>query len=152
MGMKNPKFWVAVLTLAAVSYALFAVWRAWALFVDGSVYLRLFAIAIVVIPVLGLSLIIREINFGISMQRMGQQLAREGGLPLDNQPRTASGRVVREAADARFAELAERGAPRDWREWFHIAIAYEDARDRKRARAAMRNAEKLFRAEPSQEQ
>lgn len=150
--MKNPKVWVAVLTLAAVTYAFFAMSRAWAIFVDGSVYLKLLALAIVVIPVLGLVLIIREINFGISMQRMGQQLAREGGLPEDNLPRTASGRVVREAADFRFAELAQRGTPRDWREWFHVAIAYEDARDRRRARAAMRNAEKLFRAKPAQEQ
>lgn len=150
--MRSPKFWVTVLTLAAFAYASFAMWRAWALFVDGSVYLKMFAVAVVVIPILGLVLIIREINFGISMQRMGQQLAREGGLPLDDQPRTASGRVVREAADSRFAELAQQGVPRDWREWFHIAIAYEDARDRKRARAAMRTAEKLFRAEPSQDQ
>lgn len=147
--MRNPKVWVAILTLAAVAYAVFVFWRAWALFTDGSAILRILALAIVVIPVLGLALIIREIRFGMAMQEMGRQLAREGGLPIDDQPRTPSGRVVRDAADARFAELAERGSPTDWREWFHIALAYEDARDRKRARAAMRTAEKLFRTEPS---
>ena len=146
--MRNPKTWVGILTAAAATYAAFAIWRAWALFSEGDAVTRTLALAIVVIPVLGLALIIREIRFGLAMQRMGQQLALEGDLPVDDLPRTPSGRVIREAADFRFQELAERGSPRDWREWFHVAIAYEDARDRKRARAAMRTAEKLFRAEP----
>ena len=61
--MRNPKTWVGILTAAAATYAAFAIWRAWALFSEGDAVTRTLALAIVVIPVLGLALIIREIRF-----------------------------------------------------------------------------------------
>jgi Flp pilus assembly protein TadD len=53
-----------------------------------------------------------------------------------------SGRVDRAAADARFAERRAEveAAPDDWRRWYRLALAYDDAGDRRRARAAMRTA------------
>ena len=36
-------------------------------------------------------------------------------------------------------------APEDWRSWFRLSCAYDAAGDRKRARASMRDAVKLFR-------
>ncbi len=66
----------------------------------------------------------------------------EGGLPVDDLPRTPSGRIEKDAADERFAtyEQQVQEAPDDWRAWYRLAIGYDDARDRKRARAAMRRA------------
>ena len=63
-----------------------------------------------------------------------------------SQPRTASGRIERDAADARFEVYeAEVGAhPEDWRCWYRLAMGYDDARDRKRARSAMRHAISLY--------
>lgn len=147
--MRNPKFWVAVVSAACFIYAGFALWRAWIVFQDGSVTARLLAIAITVIPVLGLLLIVRELRFGMVMQDMGQVLAHEGGLSRDDLPKEPSGRVELTAALERFEEVSAHADLSEWRDWYRIGVAYEDARDRKRARAAMRKAEKLFRSPPA---
>ncbi len=147
--MKNPKHWVVLLSAACIAYAGFALWRAWIVLQEGSLFGTLFAVAIAIIPVLGVLLVIREIRFGMVMQQMGRQLALEGGLPLDDLPREPSGRIQRAAAQARFDEVSASADLNQWRDWYLIGIAYEDARDRKRARAAMRTAEKLFRSPPS---
>ena len=147
--MKNPRNWVVLLSVACFAYACFALWRAWIVIQEGSLVATVFAIAISVIPILGVLLVIREIRFGIVMQQMGRQLASEGGLPRDDLPKEPSGRAQLAAAQIRFEELSSVADLHQWRDWYRIGIAYEDARDRKRARAAMRMAEKLFRAPPS---
>jgi len=150
--VRNPKYWAYLLALAGLTYAVFAISRAWVVFQEGSLIARVLAISITFIPLLGVALIIREIRFGITMQAMGRQLGIEGRLPIDDLPRTASGRAEPAAANLRFTEVSQLSESQDWRDWFHIAIAYEDARDRKRARASMRMAEKLFRSEPTIDQ
>jgi Flp pilus assembly protein TadD len=52
---------------------------------------------------------------------------------------------TKEDADAPFERFAQevQVSPLDWRPWFCLAIAFEDAGDRKRARASMRQADKL---------
>jgi tetratricopeptide (TPR) repeat protein len=102
-------------------------------------------LAVIVIPLIGAWVLYRELAFGIRTQQLGRELGEEGGLPVDDLPRTPSGRVERDAADARFAEYeqAVQLDPGDWRAWYRLAIGYDDARDRKRARAAMREAIRL---------
>ena len=48
----------------------------------------------------------------------------------------------RGAADAQFAQMREEAEaqPDDWRAWFRLALAYDAAGDRTRARAAARHA------------
>lgn len=138
---------VAFAMLAAtVVYIGFALWRAYLLVVSADPLAMGLGIALLAIPLLGLWLLWREIRFGIAMQRMGEQLAEQGGLPVDDLPKAPSGRPEREAADARFEvrKAEAEAAPEDWRAWYRLAIAYDDARDRKRARAAMRRALALF--------
>ena len=131
-----------VMTAATAAYVAFALWRAWLLIGSGDGLAIALGFAVLAIPFIGIWLLWRELAFGFGMQRMGRQLASEGGLPGDDLPRMPSGRPVRDAADARFelrrAEVER--APDDWRAWYRLAIAYDDARDRKRARAAMRHA------------
>lgn len=135
--------WAMAVGLAA--YLGFALWRGWFLLATGDPVGIALGLSVAVIPVIGGWLLWRELDFGFAMQRMGRELAAEGGLPPDDLPRTPSGRVEREAADARFAQArAEAEAePADWRTWYRLAIAYDDARDRSRARAAMRRARAL---------
>ena len=131
-----------VLALAVTVYIVLAGIRAWALVRTGDPVLVLFGIAVVVVPVIGVWLLWRELAFGWRTQELGRALGAEGGLPVDDLPRTPSGRVDRDAADARFTvyEAEVEAAPEDWRCWYRLAIGYDDARDRKRARAAMRRA------------
>lgn len=137
-----------VLAAAVAVYLLFTAARAWVLIRSGDPVPIALGLAVIVIPVLGAWMLFRELAFGLRTQELGRELAAEGGLPVDDLPRTPSGRVERDAADARFAEYeqAVQAAPEDWRSWYRLAIGYDDARDRKRARAAMRKAIALHRA------
>lgn len=134
-----------LMAAAMTAYLVFATWRAVLLIADGEVVPVLLGLAVLALPLLGLWVLWRELAFGFSTQRLGRELAAEGGLPVDDLPRTAGGRVEKDAADARFGTYAEQveADPDDWRAWYRMAIGYDDARDRKRARAAMRTAIRL---------
>jgi hypothetical protein len=139
---------VALLLVAALAvYLVFAAARAWALISTGAPVPVLMGLAVLVIPVIGAWLVWREVAFGFGMQAMGRTLEAEGGLPVDDLPRSPSGRVQTQAADERFVRVREEvdAHPDDWRRWYVLAIAYDDARDRRRARAAMRRALALYR-------
>lgn len=144
----NARVWAFVLAAAVVAYLVLAGWRGWVLLTSGDPVAAALGVAVLVIPVIGAWLLWREIAFGFGMQDMGRRLESEGGLPVDDLPRLPSGRVDRDAADAAFgpARAAVEAAPGDWRAWYRLGIAYDDARDRKRARAAMRRALALYRA------
>jgi Flp pilus assembly protein TadD len=105
------------------------------------------SIAIAAVVIISGLLIAREIRFGISMSQMAHVLEAEQGLLADDLPKTQAGRVEKAAADAQFEVLkaAVESEPNSWRAWYRVAIGYDDARDRTRARGAMRTAEKLFR-------
>ena len=135
-----------VLALATGAYMILAGIRSWALVETGDPVLVVLGISVTVIPVIGVWVLWRELSFGRRTQEMGRVLGAEGGLPVDDLPRTPAGRIDREAADDRFAQYqADTEAhPEDWRCWYRLAIGYDDARDRKRARAAMRQAIALY--------
>ena len=99
-------------------------------------------IGILILPLIGLWIIWREMQFGFGVQKMARELEAEGGLPVDNLPRSEGGSIDRAAADVEFAvvEQATRADSGNWRAWFRVAAAYDAAGDRKRARAAMRYA------------
>ncbi|PZR55397.1 hypothetical protein DNL40_03280 [Xylanimonas oleitrophica] len=102
--------------------------------------------AVLVIPLLVLGMIGLEYRLAARVQRMADVLAGEGGLPVDDLPRSPGGRVDRAAADSAFAsyrEAVER-EPGSWRAWYRLAFAYDAARDRRRAREALRKASSLF--------
>lgn len=141
--------WV-IATVTAV-YLVFAGARAIVLISSGDPVPVLLGVSVIVIPVIGAWLLARELMFGLHTQKLARVLGQEGGLPIDDLPRTPSGRIERDAADARFS-LAQQDVeadPQDWRRWYRLAIAYDDARDRKRARAAMRQAIALEKADPA---
>lgn len=136
-----------ILAVAVGAYLLFTAARSWALIASGDPVPILLGISVIAFPVIGAWVIGRELVFGLRSQALGRELGAEGGLPVDDLPRTPSGRIERDAADARFAEYQAQAEfdPDDWRRWYRLAIAYDDARDRKRARAAMRKAIALHR-------
>ena len=74
----------------------------------------------------------------------------EGVLPVDDLPRRPSGRVDRASADVVFAarRVETEADPGDWRGWYRLGVASDDAGDRSRARSAVRHAIALFGQEP----
>lgn len=106
-------------------------------------------LAVLVLPVLAAWLLIREWWLAVQVQRMADELAASGRLPVDDLPRTPGGRIVRAAADDAFpaAQRQVEDTPEDWAAWFHLAFAYDAARDRRRARAALRTAARLRRSD-----
>ena len=104
-------------------------------------------VALLVLPLLVIALVAREWWLAMDVRAMADALAAEGGLPVDDLPRSPGGRVDREAARERFgvARSAVEAAPQDWRAWYHLAFAYDAAGDRKAARAALRSASRLHR-------
>lgn len=142
---------VAVAVLAAVLVVYFALvgWRGVMLLGSGEAVGIVLGASLLVLPLIGIWVLYREVSFGLASQRLGARLAAEGGLPVDDLPRRPSGRADREAAQAAFdrrrteAELD----PDNWRVWFRLGVAYDDAGDRRRARQAVRHAITLAEAE-----
>jgi len=138
---------VASGVFAVVAYAAAVGWRGVLLVADGRPVAVAFGLALLVFPVVGLAAVGAEIRFGLRSARLAGRLADEGGLPPDELPRTPSGRVVRAAADADFDRwrVDVTASPADWRVWYRLALAYDAAGDRRRARGATRQAIALAR-------
>jgi cytochrome c-type biogenesis protein CcmH/NrfG len=105
--------------------------------------LPLYGAAVIVLPLVGLWLVWQEVRFGAATARLARQLPDdEIDAEIAALPRRPSGRVERVAADAVFARRKAQveADPRDWRRWYRLAVAYDAAGDRRRARAAMRTA------------
>lgn len=128
-------------TLLAL-YLVYTAERGVSLLLSGSVAGVVLGLGMILLPVLGAWALVREILFGTRIQMMAQQLSESGDLAEDNLPRTPSGKVDREAAAAEFESFAAavEQEPENWKAWFNLACMYDAVGERKRARAAMRNA------------
>lgn len=137
-----PRVLAAVLLAVLAFYLLLVGQRGVLLVQSGRPVAVALGLAVLVLPVVGGYVVWREVQFGFATQRLARELCRSGGWPQDALPAAPSGRPQREAADAVFAVRRQEveAAPEDWRAWFRLGLAYEDARDRRRARAAMRRA------------
>ncbi|NUT73049.1 hypothetical protein [Pseudarthrobacter sp. C4D7] len=144
----RTKIWVGAVTLLLVFYLVVSFQRSILLLTDSNLTAKAIGGAYLVLPVVGAWALIRELMFGARTEQMAKVLEAEGGLPVDDLPRTPGGRIVRAAADAEFEKYRAEAeaAPEDWRSWFRLSCAYDAAGDRKRARASMRDAVRLFTA------
>jgi Flp pilus assembly protein TadD len=133
---------VAVLLLALAVYFVLIGYRGVYLLTQHSIALKLLGAAVLIIPLVGAWVVWAELRFGQATQRLAERLNAEGDAADPELPRRPSGRVVREAADALFEQRKAEveAAPQDWRCWYRLALAYDYAGDRKRAREAMRTA------------
>ncbi|ASU78199.1 hypothetical protein CDG81_07680 [Actinopolyspora erythraea] len=135
-----------LLALVLAVYLVLLGSRAVTMLLSGSPVFVVLGVAILVLPVLGALLVVDQIRFGMSTERLAGRLRDEGRLPdVSHLPLRPSGRVEREAADEWFeAKRAELERARDdWRAWYALAQAYDLADDRNRGRRAMRRAIEL---------
>ena len=142
----RTKVTIAVMVAVLVFYAALIGAKGVALLRSGSSVGFLLGLALLVMPLLGLVLVWREIEFGRRSAELAAVLAEEGGLPVDDLPLRPSGRVDRAAADSAFSAMRAQAEadPGNWRVWYRLGLAYDAAGDRTRARGAVRRAIELF--------
>ena len=145
----SARIGVAVMAVLLALYIALVAQRAWLLLVSGEPVAIAMGIALIVLPLIAVWALGRELWFGVRAEQLARRLESEGGLPDEPVSVRPSGRVVAQDADAVFpvyrAEVEQH--PGDWRAWYRLALAYDAARDRRRARAAVRNAIRLESAE-----
>lgn len=145
----SARIGVAVMAVMLALYIVLVAQRGWLLLVSGEPIGVALGVALFVLPVLAAWGLGRELWFGWRAQQVGRRLEAEGALPTESVAVRPSGRPLREEADALFPAYrsAVEAAPDDWRAWYRLGLAYDAAGDRRRARAAVRRAIALERAE-----
>ncbi|MFB7250431.1 tetratricopeptide repeat protein [Microbacterium sp. NPDC056234] len=98
--------------------------------------------AAIILPLIGVWALVRELQFGMSADRLGRRLDAEGGMPEAETELTPSGKIAKEDADGivdRYREAAEH-SPEDWRARYRLGVVQDAAGRRKDARASIREA------------
>ena len=141
----KTKIAVGLLTALTLLFAVLAVWSAIAFISTDSWIAKVIGICVIAIVIFGVWSLVRELRFGANTEKLARILHDEGLLPEANLPRV-NGRIDREAADEEFEIFrAETEAdPDNWRSWYRLGLAYDAAGDRKRARAALRDAITMY--------
>lgn len=108
-------------------------------------------VALVAFFLIGAWALAREVVFGVQLDRAVRELAAAGGMPQPL-PGTPSGRADREAAEGAFpvAKADVEAHPESWQSWLRLSMAYDAARDRRRARMAARTALSLRSTAPQE--
>ncbi|MBN9606895.1 MAG: hypothetical protein J0G30_09820 [Actinomycetales bacterium] len=140
---------VVVMAALLALYLIFALQYGVRLIAIGSPVAIAIGAALLVFPLLGAGALAAELAFGLRSERLARRLEAEGGMPTEELPARASGRVERAAADAAFPRYAAavESSPEDWRARYRLALAYDAAGDRRRARREVRTALRLESAE-----
>lgn len=141
----------AALLMAALLalYIVLVFQRAILLLLSGALIGVVMGVALLVIPLVAAWALTREVLFGFHTEKLVTLMAAEGPLPIDDLPHRASGRPLRDAADAEFPRFRSEveADPESWRAWFRLGLAYDASGDRTRSRAALRQAIRLYQAE-----
>lgn len=140
---------VALMAVLLALYIVLVAQRAWLLLISGDPVGIAMGLALIVLPVIAVWALGRELWFGVRAEQLARRLEAEGGLPEEPVAVLPSGRVVREDGDAVFPTYRAdvEAHPDDWKAWYRLGLAYDAARDRTRARAAVRRAIQLETAE-----
>ncbi|GGH46426.1 hypothetical protein [Microbacterium album] len=133
---------VAVMAVLLALYIVLVGFRAVQLVATGEPVAVAMGAALIVLPMIATWALCRELWFGVRAEQLARRLETEGGVPDEVVATTPSGRISRADGDAVFPRYrAEVEAqPEDWRAWFRLSLAYDAAGDRRRARAAVREA------------
>ena len=148
--MKNL-FGVIVMAVLLALYLVLVAQHAIVLLGTGVLVGQIEGIALLVLPIIGAWALVAELLFGIRAQRLLRLMIERGDLPVDDLPHLPSGRPDRAAADKEFPKYQAEveAAPGDWTRWYRLALAYDAAGDRRRARWATRRAIRLQRTDPN---
>ncbi|NBU32665.1 MAG: hypothetical protein EBS36_05810 [Actinobacteria bacterium] len=128
-----------ILAVVLTVYLGFAFWRGVDLVRAGNTPVIILGICVMVLPILGGWLVIREVQFGYKSTEMGKQIAVNRLPSMEIKPRTVEAQNYLDAA----IEAAKRNQ-NDWQNWFCVAVGYDLVGNRKLARESMQYAVELF--------
>jgi len=139
---------VALMALLLIIYLALAGGRAVILLQSGGAIGIALAVALLILPLIGLWALAHELRFGLQSGRLVRVLEVAGDLPVTDVAPGTGRKALRAAADADFPRFqsAADAAPNDWRARFLLGLAYDASGDRRRARHAIRTAIALERA------
>ncbi len=97
---------------------------------------------ILILPVFGFWGILRELRFGLAIEKLGRKLEAEDAWPRFKFGFMPSGRANKNEALQEFPDYKQRAEsdPENWRSWFALGLIYDACGNRKLARKAMRKA------------
>ena len=133
---------VALMSALLILYFVFIGIRAFALLGSASLIAIVMGAAMLILPLIGLWALVRELQFGRGATRLVDRLSSEELLPEESVDVSPTGRPDREQAEEAFPRYraAAEAHPESWQAWARLGIVYDACGDRKRARAAMRQA------------
>ncbi len=132
-GSRGPRDLVILLVVALAFYAFLIGLGGISLLGDRRWAVKGLGLGVLLLPLVGIIVVVGELRFGRAAQRLA------GLLPEPDPALPADPEVDPDVAfELRKAEAL--AAPDDWRAWYHLAVAYGDARDPARGRRAMRKA------------
>ena len=139
-----------LMALLLVLYFVLVGWRAVQFMGTGELVGILIGIALIVLPIVGAWALWRELAFGFGSERLVKRLDAEDELPVEELTVQCDGArptAPRPPPTSRASRAPWRQHPESWRDWFRLGLAYDAARDRRRARRAISHAIRLERAE-----
>lgn len=141
----SARIGAVVMAVLLVLYIVLVGQRAFLLLASGDPVGIVMGLALIVLPLVAAWALGRELWFGVRAEALARRLEREGGLPDEQVSVRPSGAVLRDEADALFPayRAAAEASPESWQAWYRLALAYDAAGDRRRARAAVRHAIRL---------
>jgi len=128
-----------ILTAVLLVYLGFAFSRGLDLLKTDTDAVKLLGLCVLVLPVLGGWLIVREIRFGFKSTNMGQQIHEDLLPSREIKPRSPRADEYLESAVARTKDAQD-----VWQNWFCVALGYDLVGERKLARESMQYAVELF--------
>ena len=128
-----------ILTAVLLVYLGFAFSRGLDLLNTDNSAVKLLGLCVLVLPLLGGWLIVREIRFGFKSSNMGQQVAEDLLPSREIKPRSPQADEYLESSVARTKDAQD-----IWQNWFCVALGYDLVGERKLARESMQYAVELF--------
>jgi len=100
---------------------------------------KLLGFCVLILPLLGGWLVIREVRFGFKSSQMGNQVSDVLLPPREIKPRSPEADEYLDAAVARTKD-----AQGVWQNWFCVALGYDLVGERKLARESMQYSVELY--------
>ena len=148
--MRNRIAAIVMAVILLLVYLVLVFQRAIMLIATGEPIAIAMGVALLVLPVIAAWAIGRELLFGARTEKLVKH-ARRRGRPAGRGPAAPGERPAaarrRRRASSRSTRPRSRPRRESWRAWFRLGLAYDASGDRRRARAALRESIRLYRAD-----